>query len=339
MDPVERTWPPTPQRWQDAGWRHVALGWADDRLAGAGVRPSGWTLPHARPWSAAFRADTDTGPWWLKANGDGTRHEAGLTALLAALHVPFTPRPLAVDTDLGLSLLPDGGPTVRDAHDGPTPLHVVEGLLADYAAVQRSAEPHTHALIAAGVDDLRPERLPDLLSTQIERMSSLEPPVGLPESDVTRLRHLLPAFGAACTELAESGIAPTLQHDDLHDANVFARGPVFFDWGDAAVGHPFGTLLVSLRSVASRHGLPADDPALLRLADAYTESWTDVADRATLRRQARLAVRVGPLTRTLAWLRALDGVDEPSRAECADYPSGWLMELEADDLPLLPARL
>lgn len=64
------------------------------------------------------------------------------------------------------------------------------------------------------------------------------------------------------------------------------------DWGDACVGHPFSTLLVTLRSMASHHGVAADDPILARVADACTEQGTDMANRATLRRQADLAVRV-----------------------------------------------
>ena len=337
--PVTESWPPTPQRWTDPAWRRAALDWTDLQLAERGRRRTAWTLPHARPWSAAFRIETDADPVWLKANSDGTRYEAALLALLAALDLPSTPRPLAVDADRGLTLLPDGGPTSREAHGGRTPLPATEAHLVSYAALQRATEPHTSALLGVGVPDARPGRMPALLAAQLDRMTALPPTVGLTEADVTRLRMLLPAYDDACAELSAVGVVPTLQHDDLHDGNVFARGPVFFDWGDAVVGHPFGTLLATLRSVASHHGLACDDPALVRLADAYTESWTDVADRATLRRQLDLAVRVGPLTRALAWLRAVDGADDLSHTEYDGYAAGWLLELEVEDLPLTPPRL
>ena len=64
-------------------------------------------------------------------------------------------------------------------------------------------------------------------------------------------------------------------------------GPMrVFDWGDAVVGHPFGTLLVTLRVVAHWTGLPNGAPELLRLRDAYLEPWTDDSTAPTLRRPA-----------------------------------------------------
>lgn len=312
-----------------------------DPMLDAGFLPAGTTTqPHVRPWSTVLRIETRSGDlFWLKANGDGTRHEPALLETLALLEVPSTPRPLAVHRERGLTLLPDGGPTVREAHGGLTPLDDVATMWAAYAAVQRATEPHLDDLIAAGVDDVRPARMPGVLGALLDEYEAQPAPFGLAADDAARLRALLPSYAAACAELTSSGIAPTLQHDDLHDNNVFARGPVFFDWGDAVVGHPFGTMTASLRSVAHHHRLGPDDAGLLRLADAYTEAWTDVADRATLRRQVSIAVRVGALTRSLAWRRALLGVDEAARTEFGDYPVGWLAELEADDLPLLPDAL
>jgi hypothetical protein len=98
-------------------------------------------------------------------------------------------------------------------------------------------------------------------------------------------------------------------------------------------------MIATLNSAAHHHGLEPDDPALVRLADAYTEAWTDVADRATLRRLVRLAVRVGPLTRALGWRRALLGCDDESWTTWGDGVHGWLLELLSPDLPLRPALL
>ena len=69
-----------------------------------------------------------------------------------------------------------------------------------------------------------------------------------------------------------------MQHDDLHAGNVLPAahgvgGDRFFDWGDAAVAHPFGTLLVTLRSMAATLGLRPDDAALRRVRDAYLDAW------------------------------------------------------------------
>ena len=54
-----------------------------------------------------------------------------------------------------------------------------------------------------------------------------------------------------CDRLAAYGIGETVQHDDLHDAQIFVRDGRFqvLDWGDACVSHPFFTLSVSLEGV------------------------------------------------------------------------------------------
>ncbi|HET7902456.1 MAG TPA: phosphotransferase [Candidatus Nanopelagicales bacterium] len=324
----------TPQRWTDPAWQEDALGWADSALEAHGLRRTAWTQPHVRPWSTMLRLETDRDRVWLKANGDGTRYEAGLLQLLADLDAPCTPRPLAVDAQRGLTLMPDGGPVSRTAHGGLTPIEVTTDQLVAYAALQRSLEPDVDALIAAGADDLRPRALAGRLEQRIAELLDERPPGRLEPGDAARLRAVLPAYAEICAELEEAGVAASLNHDDLHDNNILVSGPVFIDWGDSCVSHPFSTLLVTLRSVAFHHGTAIDDPRLDRIADAYLEAWTDVADRATLRRQAQLAVRVGPLSRSMSYVNALAGADDAAWQEDGDAVPGWLLELLEPALPL-----
>jgi hypothetical protein len=333
---IERS---TPGRWSDPQWLDDALAWADTALDDVGLRRTSWTAPHSRAWSAVLRLETTGDPFWLKANGDGTRREAALLVSLADLDIMATPRPVAADATLGLTLMPDGGATVREAHGGRTPHAVLEDLVVRYAALQRATTPHVETLLAGGVDDVRSARMPELFAGLVEECARAEGEHALTAEDAARLRAVLPAYAEACAELAASGIAPTLQHDDLHDNNMLVRGPVFIDWGDAVVGHPFGTMLVTLNTTAYHHDLAPDDAVLHRLVDAYTEVWTDVADRLTLRRLVELAVRVGPLTRAMGWRRALEGCDAPSWSEWGDGVHGWLLETLSPDLPLRPALL
>jgi Ser/Thr protein kinase RdoA (MazF antagonist) len=145
---------------------------------------------------------------------------------------------------------------------------------------------------------------------------------------------LLPEFRTWCARLADSGVQPSLQHDDLHDGNVFvgpagtegADGDRIFDWGDAVVAHPFGTLLATLRSIASRDA-SLGRAQLLRLRDAYLEPWTDEQPRATLNETVGTALRVGAVGRAFAWERALSGVPPPAHGEYAGAVGEWLLEL------------
>ncbi|MGD9956905.1 MAG: phosphotransferase family protein [Candidatus Nanopelagicales bacterium] len=330
---------PTPGRWTSRDWLDDTLEWGMRAMSRHGLTLRSWSQPHARPWSTALRLETDADPVWLKAPGDGARYEVPLLVLLADLDLPHVPRPLAHDLDRALILLPDGGDVSRIAHGGKTPPDRMAEYLGLYGHLQRLTEPHVESFVAVGVGDLRPARMPALLERTIAVLEHERPPAALSAEDAARLRAVLPAYAEACAELAESGVAPTLQHDDLHDSNILARGPVIIDWGDACVGHPFGTMLATLNSIAFHHTLAPYDPALLRVVDAYTEAWTDLHDRATLRRLVHIAQRVGPLTRSLSYRQALTNVDEPAWQEYGDSMPEWLLEVFEPDLPTRPPLL
>ncbi|MER6593496.1 phosphotransferase [Micromonospora purpureochromogenes] len=318
--------------WADPHWQATALEWVADRLDRSGRRVTGPVEPRVRPWSLVWRVPTDNGDVWFKANNPGTRHEAGLLAELARLTPDRVLHPIAVDTGRGWSLLPDGGPSLRDTLAAEPDLSRWERLLPGYAALQLTVAPHAQRLLALGVPDHRPAGLPERFEVLLddEEALLLGAENGMDPELHQRLRAYRGEFEALCGRLADFGVPASIQHDDLHDGNVFvaADGYRFFDWGDASVAHPFGTLLVALRSVAYAGELSADDPALLRLRDAYLEAWTDRYDRAALREAAELAMRVTTVSRALSWQRALVTSD-PARAEYAEAVPGWLGELFA----------
>ncbi|MFF5175578.1 phosphotransferase [Micromonospora sp. NPDC000089] len=318
--------------WLDPAYRRSALDWVIARLGRDGRTVTGPVEPRQRPWSLVWRVPTDAGPFWFKANNRGTRHEAALLAELARLAPDAVLTPLAVDVDRGWTLLPDGGPSLRDVLAGDRDVSRWERVLPAYAQLQRRTAGRVDALLAAGVPDHRPEALPELFTALLADEESLRPgaPDGLPMAAYDRLRAHRAAFARDCRRLAGYGVPATVQHDDLHDGNIFVTGDGyrFFDWGDASIAHPFGTLLVTLRAVAAGFGLPPDAPELGRLREAYLEAWTDRYDRADLREAAALATRVTALSRALSWRRALDTAD-PERAGYAEAVPGWLQELFA----------
>ncbi|MFF5054549.1 phosphotransferase [Micromonospora sp. NPDC000663] len=315
-------------------WRTRARLWVDEQLTRVGRRVTGPVEPRVRPWSLVWRVPTDDGPVWFKANNPGTVHEAFLISALAELTPDRVLTPIAVDPEQGWSLLPHGGESLRDvlARD-PDPAHW-ERVLPGYAALQLASASRADGLVAGGVPDHRPEVLAGLFAELLDDHGSLliGAEGGLTPDQHERLRAEVPSYAERCRRLADIGIPATVQHDDLHDGNVFAgdAGYRFFDWGDASVAHPFGTLLVTLRSIRYASSLSADGAQLTRLRDAYLEAWTDRYDRRTLVEAADLAIGLAPVSRSLSWRRALATVDE-SRTDYADAVPGWLEELFADD--------
>ncbi|MDG4761310.1 phosphotransferase [Micromonospora sp. WMMD710] len=316
--------------WSGEQWQARARSWVDEQLSLAGRRVTGPVEPRVRPWSLVWPVPTDGGPVWFKANNPGTVHEAVLIAALARLTPERVLTPIAVDPERGWSLLPDGGDSLRTLLGRDPDLTHWERALPGYAALQLAAAPQADELVALGVPDHRPEVLANLFADLLDDHESLRIGAegGLSVDAYERLRAELPSYVQRCRRLAEIGIPATVQHDDLHDGNVFAGpdGYRYFDWGDASVAHPFGTLLVTLRSVRYANELPADDAVLARLRDAYLEAWTDRYDRRTLVEAADLAINLGPVSRSLSWRRALDTTD-PARAEYAEAVPGWLEEL------------
>ncbi len=69
---------------------------------------------------------------------------------------------------------------------------------------------------------------------------------GLTEEEYAQLIASVPEVARLCRELSAYGIPETIQHDDLHNGNVFVREGryVFFDWGASCVTHvPYGLKL------------------------------------------------------------------------------------------------
>ena len=151
------------------------------------------------------------------------------------------------------------------------------------------------------------------------------------ESDAARER--LRGMGAwvadRAGQLDGSGIAATIQHDDLHGGNVFigAAGTRFFDWGDSVVAHPFGSMVTTLNSVAYRLDTTADDARLAPLREAYLEAWIDVLPRPALEEVLELALDLGRVGKAGAWARALGGLDPSEMGGHGDAPALWLTDL------------
>lgn len=145
---------------------------------------------------------------------------------------------------------------------------------------------------------------------------------------------MAPEYAQWCAELAADGLRASVQHDDLSDGNVFSDGAGFrfFDWGDASVAHPFGSLLVALYVATNQFDLTARGPELARLRDAYLEPWTSDLDRTGLLRSATLAMRAAKVSRALSWQRALDGAELPVAPEHSTAVVDWLADLTEPDV-------
>ena len=330
---------PWRQAWLDPGWQAEALGWAEGVLAALGRTIDGAVeQPHLRPWATAFRIPTDRGTAWLKATAEGPSYEGPLLEVFRARNVERVVLPLAVHPERSWLLSDDAGATLRQtrpAGDGDHDLEAWDRILREYARLQRSLEGDdvVAEMLAAGVPDGRPAALIVELARLLDDdgawdlLTPAEADAGAAAR--RRLSAALPAISAAADELAGLGVAPSIQHDDLHGNNIVVgpAGDRFFDWGDSVVGHPFATLNVTFNSIAAKTGRHLDDPVFAPLRDSYLEAWAGVAPRSALLRAAAVARDLGCIHRSLAWERAVMGLEAGQMDGFDDSIAGWLMEL------------
>ena len=270
--------------WEDPAWLETAVSWVDEKLTGAGrPRTGSPDQVHVRPWSTALRVPTADGPVWFKANMEALRHEATV-ALLLARRVPDRVPPLiADDPERGWMLMEYGGRRLREVLAEERDLSRWDDILEGAADIARAMEPDVDALVAAGVPDMRLSVLPDRYAALVEA-----------EDVEQRFRDAVPRGREMAEELATYGVTETLQHDDLHDGNVFVRDDrhLIMDWGDAVVSHPFFTMSVALEGVVA-WGLDDVECSvdIAPLIERYLRRYDP--DRPDLRAAEPLALRLG----------------------------------------------
>jgi Phosphotransferase enzyme family len=328
--------------WTSGAFLEEVRAWVAAQLASRGIRLTGDSeQPHIRVWSSTIRFETTEGRFWFKVNGSGTAYEVSLLALLSELSPGLAPEVLAHDSARAWSLSRDAGPVLRSIVGPEEVWEYWKQLLPRYAQTQLDLAAQRSRFVATGMPDRRPKQLTVEYRRLLSELAAKPTKEGgLAREEVVALERLLPRYDGWCAELMASTIPDTLQHDDLHSNNVCWPGALddlsavrIIDWGDSCIGHPFGTMLATLNSIAFHAGLLNDDrggitdPRVLGVRDAYLEPFTGLGSRRELLRWVALARSVGCLTRALSWERAVQHAPPTVAAEY-DFPErGWLLEL------------
>jgi Phosphotransferase enzyme family len=307
--------------WTSPGWLAEAEAWIRERVDVTGEIEQ----PHLRWWSTVLRVPTADGNVWFKACHPSHGFEPALTLELARLRRERVIEVLAADPQRGWMITADAGRRLRELLTSADDLGGWEEFLPLYADVQLAATDRAEALLGLGVPDERlavlPTHLEHVLADRNVLMVDRED--GLDEGQLNRLIASMPEVERLCGELADVGIQETVQHDDLHDGNVFLRNGEYlvFDWGDSCVSHPFHTLAVTLRATAWRFELEPGDPRIERMRDAYLEPFESYGSRAELLDAFTIAYRLGTIARALSWHRAVQAFPEiePDQSDSVPY--------------------
>lgn len=282
------------QRWREPAFVAAAHTWIDDQLSALGRTRTGVVeQPHVTAWSTVMRVPTDDGQVWFKANDESMAHEAAVLDLVASRSAGRVPPPLAREPRTGWMLLADAGRRLRDVIPEERSLTRWYDVLDAYARIQLACENDVEALLRLGLPDRRLTTLPGAYAALLAELDDADP--RLPGRETIQ---------DLCDRLAAFGIRETVQHDDLHDGQVFLGSGVHqvLDWGDACVSHPFFTLAVTLQGVIAWGVDDKEDsedlgPHLSAYLGPYEDRYAG-----DLREAARIAMRLG-------WVcRAVNGV-------------------------------
>ena len=199
--------------------------WVDEQLARSGIERTGeLESVRERPWATILRASTTAGPVWLKAASAATAFEAPLYELLAEVVPDRILTPLGVDVERAWILLPDGGPELGARAEGAELLEALVGVMPQYAGLQRDLAPHAQRMLAAGVNDMRPEVMPNRFEQAIEaaRAQLDERSTESERATLERIEGLRDPVCAWSERLAETPAPASIDHNDLHPWNIVA---------------------------------------------------------------------------------------------------------------------
>jgi hypothetical protein len=266
--------------------------------------------PHVRPWSTVLRVPTGQGALWFKANIPALAYEAAVVGLVSRRRPECVPGLVAADLECGWMLMVDGGVRLREVVERDHDLGRWRELLPEYALLQLDLAEQADELVACGAPDRRLVTLPAQYGRLLEQLD------GLPSQELGGLVALADRVAEMCDRLAAYGIPETIQHDDLHDGQIFVdHGRYrFFDWGDSCVSHPFFSMAVTLEGFLA-WGLDdvegSEDIGPYR--DAYLGVFSAFGARAELVDAQAIALRLGWLCRALNVHRLAMALGSPHR--------------------------
>ncbi|MEL7436668.1 MAG: phosphotransferase, partial [Chloroflexota bacterium] len=195
-----------------------------------------------------------------------------------------------------------------------------------YAKIQRDLVKSSQSLVALGV----PDRNVDYLASQIQRLIN-DLPDTLSDNEGKQLKRIAPTLRGMCYELVDLNLPLTLTHGDFWAGNVVISDdekhiPIFFDWSDASISHPFFDAVTFLEDVADN--LPHVENAHDILLDAYLEEWASFNMRQNLRHAYALASVLAYLHQALFYyVHILPSIETAVRWELTSMPARQLQKV------------
>lgn len=193
--------------------------------------------------------------------------------------------------------------------------------LQEYAYLQVKLSKQIDNYLEIGLPDRRMNVLKNEIQTYLNEMCL----TGLNEEETKKILSLKSELLQMCDRM--EGIVPhSLDHGDLHSANIqwMNNHPVFFDWGDASVTHPFFSTRIFWNSL---YDLIDSDlqwqETVEEFRPYYLEPWTEFAPLHELEKLLLISDQLACVYRAIGWHLYIN----PYRLDKEDSkqrPAQWL---------------
>lgn len=308
--------------WFQDGWQDKIQNWIKESTASIGIKRNG-NAEQVKSSDLSFvqLIPSDIGPLYFKAVVKSAAYETKLSKHMGEVSRGKSAEIISIEENEGLILMRDiKGKPLREVKDKPLWQRAIE----EYSMLQVQETENVDALITMGVPDRRMGVLKKEIDKHLEGMCA----TGLDEAKTSKIMALKPELLKMC-ETMKDIIPASIEHGDLHSANIRLVGNdlVFFDWGDAAVTHPFFSTRVFWNSL---YELIEDECQWLSIVKEfrhhYLEPWTKYATMEELEKMLILSEQLSCVYRALSWYLYINPNRE-NQEESYNRPAQWLQVL------------
>lgn len=308
--------------WFSSGWFNTIEHWIKKSAEGAGIKINGEIEKiKITDLSAVLLIPAEEGSLYFKAVIPQAAYEAELSKHLNKLFKGKSADIIDINEKEGWLLMRDiKGHPLRELRDKA----LWQRAINEYAKLQVQEVENTDMLISMGVPDRRLHKLRDEIDKNLEAMCA----TGLNEEETSKILALKPELLRMCEDM--EGIVPTsIEHGDLHSNNIRLSEEeiVFFDWGDAAVAHPFFSTRIFWNSIDEL--ITSEDEWLDMVNEFkpyYLEPWRKFAPMEDLEKLLLISDQLACVYRALSWYLYIN-LNREKLQESYIKPSQWLQLL------------
>lgn len=325
--------------WYAAGWMNAAGGWIVEQLAHMDVKPAG-PIEQVRSWqkSCVLRLPTTRGNAYFKAVPAVLGTEVSVSVLLDHEYPGMVPEVMAADHERRWLLMRDmGSATLDGVPDGERWREAVRA----YSQLQVGMVDQTRRFAVAGCPNRGLLQLVESIDRLLADTVAMKPgdPSGLTVKEIHALHMRARALKIAAHRLGTLRLPVSVDHGDFWAGQIVVgdANPVFIDWSDACLSHPFFSMAFFADEESMRPYLPSAADARDSLRDTYLEPWTVYEPHDVLTQAWTIACALAPLSAALKYHdRILPGVENRWELEnMVPYYLRGVLRQQSEALPTL----